>query len=148
MSSLTNRFEASDKRTRKRHNVVLSPSSSSSLDQEIFFDAKEMVHTEPSSVAVEEKKKRIEKMAQEKIAQEKKENEAINVPTENDDAFVYETENVEEAPFVEEVVKEETAEATKEIVEEKDKYVFLHLKKERPWKKLGKKLTAQKNLYQ
>lgn len=32
----------------------------------------------------------------------------------------------------------------KEIVEEKDKYVFLHLKKERPWKKLGKKLNSSK----
>lgn len=30
------------------------------------------------------------------------------------------------------------------MVEEKDKQVFLHLKKERPWKKQGKKLTAQK----
>ena len=99
MSDIKNRFETSDVKTRKRHQVVLTANSpKSSVKKEMELSVSHVVHVTPSEKALEAKAQREREREQELI-------EKLQAAVQ--DEVVYEGASENEAPEVESAVVEE-----------------------------------------
>lgn len=72
-----NKFEKSETKTRKRHQVVLTSTSPSANGSEMELTVSQVVHTEPSEQAVEAKAQRIREQEVQKAMEEQKANNAV-----------------------------------------------------------------------
>lgn len=109
MKISNNRFQESDTKTRKRHEVKLTADSPNSVSSEMELSACDIVHTVPSEKALADKAQRL---AQDAATQ------AIPVTPAVEDDVENTVDGAQEEPIIEEPVQETSEAVTEEQVQE------------------------------
>ncbi len=141
-----NRFETSDIKTRKRHEVILIADSPASEDNEIALSVKTVVHTNPTEKAFEAKKNRTEdanEVVTEEVAHVVAEAQEEPVAVAACEVAPALEEVTEDAPVAVEAAEEITEEVTEEeaapVVADKTEEFVNNDTKEEPVKEEPKK---------
>ncbi len=101
-----NRFQESDTKTRKRHEVMLTTDSPDSVSGEMELSACDIIHTVPSEKALADKAKR---------QAQKTESQAVPVPVDNEEA-----DNITEPTQDEAVAEEQVQDSSETVAEEQE----------------------------